>query len=590
MAIPKTLSENAKRLEGDRKRLAQQLLKYIADSGLYAVILEGDKHDNLFRACGWGEHKSIKDAFLPGSEIYEVVSGLIGPDNADLARRMWERCTLYNYERRSYRTFARDWMHFPKAFRTLRAFIVGVGNGFTVEKYLQNYSENSGKTVFPGEDMFTGPLLAMLLDGENEEADQIFAALESIINDTSGAGTVRREMIAALLQSRSPRAHDLAGRLLMAARLQEGIRQTIMEEADNGSREGFTHVFKVAAENDLIRYSSVARAFFTWTGLVFDIKSRKVKAAFADAWKCLADPAFRRECLDGKDSLRIYLALWALSFDGVEHMVEEAESILRKGPRHRKVPALITTAQLQDITIQTRLAALCLANPDDVGDDEIMAWSLGCMAGLYHVETEGRSDATPWELRSVLRVGDAERRSLYTLLKNCLGSIDWKKGKERTVESDLAPEIKAVLSRSAFLKKMTAVLERPVLERMGYALHGKKAELPELATGWDLDFSISPSWHLDPMERDALDDDAGADNLRDDLCGYFDSMDADCKRSLLLQVVRDGSASAVQRAVVVKLLGERAKRITEDALCYLAKSKMTDAEILEIEGPGYLLS
>ena len=58
-------------------------------------------------------------------------------------------------------------------------------------------------------------------------------------------------------------------RLLLAARQQEGLRQQILENADAGSVQTLKKFLKVCIEEDLFRYSSVIRAFDTWSGLAF---------------------------------------------------------------------------------------------------------------------------------------------------------------------------------------------------------------------------------------------------------------------------------------------------------------------------------
>ena len=63
---------------------------------------------------------------------------------------------------------------------------------------------------------------------------------------------------------------ELTGKLLLAAKLQEGVRQEICENMDRGLQENFEYMFKIIYDNNLIRFSSVKRALATWTGLTRD--------------------------------------------------------------------------------------------------------------------------------------------------------------------------------------------------------------------------------------------------------------------------------------------------------------------------------
>lgn len=59
------------------------------------------------------------------------------------------------------------------------------------------------------------------------------------------------------MKSHNQHLHKLLGDLLLAGRLQEGLRQSITENMDNGTVEAFLTLLKVIEENNLIRYASV---------------------------------------------------------------------------------------------------------------------------------------------------------------------------------------------------------------------------------------------------------------------------------------------------------------------------------------------
>ena len=57
--------------------------------------------------------------------------------------------------------------------------------------------------------------------------------------------------------------------LLLAARLQEGLRQNILEAASDCQQEAFIYLMKTVLEHDLLRFPATVRAFDVWTGMNF---------------------------------------------------------------------------------------------------------------------------------------------------------------------------------------------------------------------------------------------------------------------------------------------------------------------------------
>ena len=112
---------------------------------------------------------------------------------------------------------------------------------------------------------FAPEVLAYELDREDPRLEEIIG---EIINGESEFSTVTQELIQGIVMSRNLRMHQLLCRLLLAARLQEGLRQVICEAADCGSKEAFLAILSTILEHDLIRYSSVKRAVGTWIGVI----------------------------------------------------------------------------------------------------------------------------------------------------------------------------------------------------------------------------------------------------------------------------------------------------------------------------------
>lgn len=178
-------------------------------------------------------------------------------------------------------------------------------------------------------------LLAYELDRGNQRA---LKAVEDII---MGEGTtLHTELICGVLMSKNAAAHKLLGKLLLAARLQEGVRQAVCENADCGTAEGFMHILGVVNDNDLIRFSSVKRAAATWCGLFaenIDGFERIAKKTVKLMHECLTDEKAREACLSGEDAMEIYIALWAYSFVDAVEGIKVCRRLVKNGTKHQRM-------------------------------------------------------------------------------------------------------------------------------------------------------------------------------------------------------------------------------------------------------------
>ena len=109
-----------------------------------------------------------------------------------------------------------------------------------------------------------------------------------------------------------------------------------------GTKEAFFAILQTIRDNDLIRFSSVKRAIGTWTALVgentkdLDRIGEKTLELISG---CLADPAYREDCLRSEDSMKIHLALWSIAFHSIGDACIAVRDILQKGTRHQILTA-----------------------------------------------------------------------------------------------------------------------------------------------------------------------------------------------------------------------------------------------------------
>ena len=180
-------------------------------------------------------------------------------------------------------------------------------------------------------------LIAYEIDNGNKE-------LIDLIKDALGPQKSKIDLnyfiIQAIFISNNKELLELTGKLLLAAKLQEGVRQEICENMDRGLQENFEYMFKIIYDNNLIRFSSVKRALATWTGLTRDESddiSKFGKKELEIINKLIANPKYDDELLKSDDNVEVYLGLWNKSTRDIKYSVEAMERLLKSSKYHIKL-------------------------------------------------------------------------------------------------------------------------------------------------------------------------------------------------------------------------------------------------------------
>ena len=171
-------------------------------------------------------------------------------------------------------------------------------------------------------------ILAARID--RSDAAVIDAVREALLSDNNTV-LVTVPLIRGIVKSRNTELHDLLAKFLLAARLQEGVRQAVCENADCGRAEAFLTILQTIEDNDLLRFSAVKRAIATWTGIcsvdAMDRVSAKLLAGISGA---VRDRERALEMTRTDDSVQIVTGLWAIGFyearDAIKRMLEIAEN------------------------------------------------------------------------------------------------------------------------------------------------------------------------------------------------------------------------------------------------------------------------
>lgn len=181
-------------------------------------------------------------------------------------------------------------------------------------------------------------LIAYELEQGNTKVEE---ALTDIINGDAEI-TFHRNFIQGIVRSNNERMQEQLGKLLLAARLQEGLRQAICESMDMGTISSFRYLLGIIEEQNLIRFSSVKRAVGTWLGLVADESSdleRISEKSIRDINYVLEDSGHIEEYLTTEDSMKIHIALWAIGINDVKDAMNRVADLAKTGTHHQILTA-----------------------------------------------------------------------------------------------------------------------------------------------------------------------------------------------------------------------------------------------------------
>ena len=163
----------------------------------------------------------------------------------------------------------------------------------------------------------------------SEDPDKYYPLIEEIFLGEHEIGAVCMSIIKAALMVEDTRYHTLVEKLLLAAQLQEGLRQTILESLDETTIPVLQRFIALILEHNLTRFSSVVRAVDVWFGFGWEAPQQAVvKRTLELAQRYLANPAEARKGINSKDNLERYVALWAVAVYNVQEALSLAVEAL----------------------------------------------------------------------------------------------------------------------------------------------------------------------------------------------------------------------------------------------------------------------
>ncbi|WP_336039159.1 DUF4132 domain-containing protein [Fusobacterium polymorphum] len=229
-------------------------------------------------------------------------------------------------------------------------------------------------------------LIAYEIDNGNKE---LIDLIKGALGSQKSKIDLNYSIMQAIFISNNKELLELTGKLLLAAKLQEGVRQQICENMDRGLQENFEYMFKIIYDNNLIRFSSVKRALATWTGLTRDENadiSKFGKKELEIINKLIANPKYEDELLKSDDNVEVYLALWNKSARDIKEAVEAMEKLLKSSKYHIKLLISYFLDVIQDIKYQREIAKKVIKEygKDNKNIVEILACYLDFVIGYIY--------------------------------------------------------------------------------------------------------------------------------------------------------------------------------------------------------------
>lgn len=413
-------NENQKR-QACLKKLPENVQKFMEPfrGSFVNTELAKELMANLKKYPGYKPSEFVK------AKMPQIFKGYLNPAHAEqiyyTIDHVPERIYSYGYNRRSLRSSDPEIVARTVA-RKLQFFAQYDFAADDICDYLEDKvaDEYIGYKYYDfNADLMLGDLIAAEIDAGNTRMIRI---LEDCINGDSDIA-LRRSFLSGIMKAHNRSLYELLGKLLCAAGLQEGLRQAICEQMDEGVPEAFLYLLQVIRDNNFIRFSSVKRSFGVWLGLMpaeapdLDRVSEKI----ADhVYECLSDTHKRDEYLASEDPLKIHVALWSLGFYEVNDLINKIHEFSENGTRHQILTMSFSLHMLGDDRLSHRAAKKLVDQHHD--DIEIMAAYIGFfMGGCGFDIAEHKSGVTRFF------ADDAEALHFYDILKEIYGSLSGKK-------------------------------------------------------------------------------------------------------------------------------------------------------------------
>ncbi|GKX27784.1 hypothetical protein SH1V18_02640 [Vallitalea longa] len=172
------------------------------------------------------------------------------------------------------------------------------------------------------------------------EDDKILDALSKMIYDNEGLIRFSDNIIRGMLLSDSDKAHDMVMDVLSSATRSEGLRQSIVEAIDFSKLSVYKRFLRHIHDQNLIRFSSVKRAFMCYTGIEGMVDDKKAKILEQGIYSCLVDNQLEMY-LQSDSTLDLYIGLYAIATERLESALEYIDKNFLDAKNYKKAVMML---------------------------------------------------------------------------------------------------------------------------------------------------------------------------------------------------------------------------------------------------------
>ena len=436
--------------------LSEKIMKYVEmpySSGYFDDVWEELKAQT---GKAPSECKDV-ETFL-SRPLMESLEPLLGKDFSDDVREMMKIRFKGQFSTSMYR-------------KSFRSSDFGFYAAFMIQRLAQwisfcFYDESAEEMLTMNHSNISGfcDFLALEINRGNTKVTETIK--EMILGDNNYL--LSRDVIIAIILSDNDELKSLLMDLLRAAGRQEGLRQAILESADAGDRETFVKIYRICMEDDMFRFSSAARAFYTWTGLYNDDCDIKLAKKLAETgYLCLTDKKQREKFFESENPLEVYLSLWADGVDEVRDVDAKAKKLINDSRKYMRLLGWYFIGNVENDEYRHRSAVEHLKEDDD----EVLSYILDLLhynSRLQYAYFQDGADLRPVTFENDILPKDGKsRRELFENLKDVVIRVG---NREEVFDPSLFPWRRMILSneKSRALKCMITIaavdLDRDMIE------------------------------------------------------------------------------------------------------------------------------
>ena len=380
-AYLKKLKAGRKSLDAQNKALRDALFFYQDEDG--DPDYDWDRIVENFQRSSRGKVCTAEDVLPP--VLYPAFDLMMGcelrADLADIASSLADYPYTTGCHRRLIRS--RDYhQHAPRIWGLVQRLIRQHISGLTVPQLLRREYD----VAKYGSSFLPSVQIAARLDRGDAE---VLAITRDMLLSENNTNTLTYEALCGIFQSRSAELVELVGKLLLAGKLQEGLRQAVCETMDCGRQEHFAYMMELIAEHDLIRFSSVRRAIATTIGVSGTYADRVDKKQLALMLRVLQNPQEADALIESADNVKAMVGLWSKGSRDLKELIAGMEHMIEGGKPHSVLLVSYYLNVIQDDAYARRTAKRVLAGitnaVPDAEDMKCVACYLPFVTGNFRI-------------------------------------------------------------------------------------------------------------------------------------------------------------------------------------------------------------